>query len=101
MAGRHGRVSCEYALMTNGLDFCLPGTPTGDPFEKADCQKRRMAFIHVIATDIFVPKCIEQLRATQTEHRFLHKPVPLITAIEFVCETPVVFRIFGDRKSTR
>jgi hypothetical protein len=55
-----------------------------------------MAFVHVIAADVVVPKLRQNPNAADTQNHLLAKPVVGVTAIEVIGECPVPSRVLCD-----
>src|SRR6202023_2061029 len=64
-------------------------------------KKRRVAFVHMKAFDIFVPECTQHFDSANPQDHLLTKPVMGIAAIEKMgqCSIPVgVLRKIGIQK---
>ena len=89
MTGFHRSMGREYDLVADFLKIGITLFP--QEFKRYEA---RMPLVEMEGFDIPVPEVAEDPEAAYPEYQLLAEPVPVVAAVEFVCQRPVFRRVF-------
>jgi hypothetical protein len=98
VSGGHRRVRGENASGADGGDVlrrdARPAGGTGLLAQQLHDEQARVPFVHVKAIDLPVAERPQHPHAADAQHDFLAEPIPLVPAVEDVCEPAILGIVF-------